>query len=333
MIAVEPVLSDYFYRDGEAIRCVLCPRRCKLVEGEIGSCLVRKNEGGRLVVTNYGECSSLALDPIEKKPLFHFYPGSVIFSAGTVGCNLHCIFCQNWQISQQRVSTQYFSPEALVEEASQIRGNLGIAFTYNEPLIWFEYVRDTARVARERGLKTVLVTSGTICEEPLEEILPLIDAMNVDLKAIRQSFYSKICEGFLKHTKHVIKRAWEFGCLVETTNLIIPGHNDSEEELEELTDWVASVSPDLPLHFSRYFPHYKLRVPPTPAETLERAWEIGSKKLNYVYVGNLGLPGKEDTYCKACKRPIVRRHGYFVEEFRAPGGKCGYCGAQNYLVC
>jgi len=271
------------------------------------------------------------VDPIEKKPLFHFYPGSVIFSVGTLGCNLHCLFCQNWEISQEKSGGHYLEPEQLVSRALEVPGNVGIAYTYNEPLIWFEYVLDAARLARERGLKNVLVTNGTINPEPLQELLPHIDAMNVDLKAIRQSFYSELCDGFLRATQETITTAWA-KCLVEVTNLVIPGYNDSDEDLEGLTDWVASVSPDLPLHFSRYFPAYRLRVPPTPEATLERALRIGQRKLNYVYVGNIRIPEAENTRCKACKKVIVERNGYWVGQINVRSGKCEHCGAQNYLV-
>lgn len=330
-MARAPAVSKYYVTEEDAVRCVLCPRRCKLRDGEVGSCGVRRNQSGQVVLTTYGQCSSIAVDPIEKKPLFHFYPGSAIFSVGTIGCNLHCVFCQNWQISQQSPPAHYCDPEQLVARAAEVPGNVGIAYTYNEPLIWFEYVLDTARLARERGLKNVLVTNGTINPEPLQELLPYVDAMNVDLKAIRQSFYSKMCDGFLRATQDTIEAAWG-NCLVEVTNLVIPGHNDSQEDLEELTDWLAGVSADVPLHFSRYFPAYRLRVPPTPEATLSRARQIAQRKLNYVYVGNVSIPEAEQTHCKACKKVIVERRGYMVGEIKVHHARCDYCGAENYIV-
>jgi pyruvate formate lyase activating enzyme len=326
-----PLASKYFVVEGDEVRCVLCPRRCKLREGEVGSCGVRQNRGGEVVLVTYGECTSIAVDPIEKKPLFHFYPGSVILSVGAVGCNLHCVFCQNWEISQERPPTHYCPPEQLVARALEVPHNLGIAYTYNEPLIWFEFVLDAARLAHERGLKNVLVTNGTVNPEPLQELLPYIDAMNVDLKSIRQSFYSEMCDGFLRATQATIQAAWG-NCLVEVTNLLIPGYNDSDQDLEDLTDWVAGVSPDVPLHFSRYFPAHKLRVPPTPEATLMRAIKIGQRKLNYVYLGNLRTPGGEHTHCKSCHKVIVARSGYLVEGVKVHGGRCDYCGAENYLA-
>ena len=282
--------------DGKC-QCHLCPRECLIAEGKSGSCFVRKNVGGRLWATNYGECSSIALDPIEKKPLFHFYPGRQILSLGTIGCNLHCQFCQNWQISQQGVPTEECTPERAVELALSAQDNLGIAYTYNEPLIWYEFVLDTSRLARQRGLKNVLVTNGLINREPLENLLPYIDAMNVDLKGMNEQFYRRVCGWAYEPVLETISTAVG-KCLVEVTTLLVPGHNDDLAELEGMVDWLAGISPDIPLHFSRYFPNYHFQAPATPEETLLRAREIALKQMSYVYVGNIRLPGAEDTHCK-----------------------------------
>ncbi|UCB57283.1 MAG: AmmeMemoRadiSam system radical SAM enzyme [Candidatus Omnitrophota bacterium] len=269
------------------VRCLLCPHVCLLKKGEVGRCGVRQNEYGRLYSLIYGEVTSCALDPIEKKPLYHFHPGEHILSLGTKGCNLKCPWCQNWAISQEYAScpTEKLSPQEAVSRAKELN-SFGIAYTYNEPFIWYEFVYDTALLGHKEGLKNVLVTNGYVNQKPLEEIISLIDAMNIDVKSMDDNFYKKYCDGRLSP----VLRTAEFSaarCHVEITNLIIPTLNDSRENFQKLTDWVAEkLGKDTPLHFSRYFPAYKMDIPPTPIETLKAAEEIARKKLRYVYLGN-----------------------------------------------
>jgi len=269
--------------------CPVCPRRCALGEGQPGFCRARKNEGGAVVCANYGRVTSLALDPIEKKPLARFHPGSFILSAGSYGCNLRCSFCQNSDISMAGgdVGSTYVSPEALVAAAARekARGNIGLAFTYNEPLIGYEYVYDCALLAHEEGLKIVLVTNGTVCEEPLLKLLPFVDAMNIDLKAFTEEAYQKL-GGWLDVVKRTIERSAQ-ACHVEVTTLVVPGFNDSEREMEREAAWLASLDPNIPLHISRFFPCYRMRdASPTPVPAVYRLRDIAAKKLNYIYTGN-----------------------------------------------
>jgi len=312
--------------EGLKVRCRLCPHLCGIADGAAGKCGVRENRGGTLFAVSYGRTVTANLDPIEKKPLYHFMPGSVILSIGPNGCTLACDNCQNWHISQELVSTQYLAPEELCALASR-GGSIGVAFTYTEPLLWFEYLKDAVPLLRAKGLKSVLVTNGFLNEEPSREIAPLIDAFNVDLKGIRDEFYKEICGGRVEPVKRFIEIASAVSH-VEVTNLVIPGLNDATEDFEDLVDWLAGVSSDIPLHFSRFFPQYRMNDrPPTPKETLERAFTIAKKKLRYVYVGNISIDGTEDTRCAKCGEAVVRRTGYEAEVL-APGGKCPACGTQ-----
>lgn len=271
--------------------CMLCPHRCALQEGQTGFCRARGNRQGRIESLNYGKITSLALDPIEKKPLRRFHPGSFILSVGSFGCNLRCAFCQNYEISQsgQEIPSRMILPEELAELAKSLTkkspGNLGAAFTYNEPLIGWEYLLDTARLLRAQGLKTVLVTNGMIMEKPLRELLPWVDAMNIDLKAFRQDFYDW-AGGDLETVKQTIRLSAE-ACHVEITTLILPGKNDSEEEIERESDWLAEIDPSLPLHISRYFPRYQSSLPATPSDTIHRLMAAAQRHLRFVYPGNL----------------------------------------------
>ena len=313
--------------EGGKVKCLLCPRSCTLNTGQRGFCRVRANLDGVLYAVGYGETVSLAMDPMEKKPLYHFYPGSYILSLGCNGCNLACLFCQNWQISQSDVPTTYVSPERLVDLAVKHR-SIGLCFTYSEPLIWFEYILDAAKVGRPRGLKMVLVTNGIINPEPLGELLPWIDAMNVDLKSMNPDFYRKLSLGPFRDTVlHTIEEAHKAGVWVEVTNLVIPGHNDSKGELEELVDWLSALSPSIPVHFSRFFPHYRLDdVPPTPVGTLAMAWEMAREKLEYVYVGNVWNPQWATTYCPDCGETLIVREGYSQPRINLKNGSCPSCG-------
>ncbi|MCX7843742.1 MAG: AmmeMemoRadiSam system radical SAM enzyme [Clostridia bacterium] len=283
-------LAKYFDKIEEGkVHCHLCPHHCVIKPEGLGACRARKNIDGNLFSLNYGKITSAALDPIEKKPLFNFYPGSRILSAGSFGCNLKCSFCQNWKIAHDTPRAQELSPLELTEKATELipHGNIGIAYTYNEPSIWYEYVLKASKLAKDKGLVNVLVTNGFIERKPLEELLPSIDAMNIDVKAFTAGFYNDICKASLDNVKQTVELASR-KCHVEVTTLVIPGLNDSMEEIERLSEWLSSISREIPLHLSRYFPNYKmLDVPPTPKETLYKAKEIASRHLAYVYAGNL----------------------------------------------
>lgn len=272
-------------------QCPICPRKCSLNEGQIGFCRGRACIEGQVVPINYGRFTSLALDPIEKKPLYHFFAGSRILSIGSFGCNLRCPFCQNYQISMagiEDIPHQKITPWELVDLAQKLArepaGNLGVAFTYNEPFISYEFVRDCAVLLKQAGLKTVLVSNGHINSEPLWELLPLIDAMNIDLKGFSQTYYDYV-GGNLECVKQTIAESYN-KCHVEVTTLIVPTKNDSMAEMEAEAAWLASLSPEIPLHLSRYFPRYKCEIEMTPVETLHKLRETAQKYLKFVYVGN-----------------------------------------------
>lgn len=272
-----------------ALTCLLCPKKCTLSPGQTGFCRARANTGAAIACTNYGKLTALNLDPIEKKPLMAFYPGSRILSAGSYGCNLSCPFCQNSSLSMADASTEtvFYSPNALLDQGRRLvsSGNIGIAFTYNEPLISYEYVRDCARLFRSEGLKTVLVTNGTILEEPLLDLLPEIDAMNIDLKGYSAGYYRWL-NGDLATVKNTIALSAK-RCHVEVTALILPGKNDGEAEMDALSAFLASVRPDLILHVTRFFPRYRvLNLSPTPVETIRRLREVALRHLHTVYTGN-----------------------------------------------
>ncbi len=317
----------------ERVLCRLCPHHCRINPGKRGICRVRVNRGGELVTENYGRMASLALDPIEKKPLFHFFPGQTILSAGTFGCNLSCSFCQNFSLAHETPATQYMSPETLcmITDRAKAQGSVGMAFTYNEPSIWYEYIWDCARLLKEQGLKVVLVTNGYMDPEPLKKILPYIDAMNIDVKAFTNTFYKKLCKGTLEPVLRTVEAAAEH-TLVEVTTLLIPGENDQIGEVESLSRWLASVNPKIPLHLSRYHPAYKYQLePPTPEETLLEAQEIARHYLTFVYLGNV-LKGN-DTYCLDCQSLLIRRTYYQTELVNFQDGRCTACGSLlDYIV-
>ena len=270
--------------------CPVCPHHCLLAEGQTGRCRARKNRNGKIVSINYGKLTSLMLDPIEKKPLRRFFPGSRILSVGSFGCNLACPFCQNYEISMadsRQAHWREAAPEALAGLAQeyQSRGNIGVAFTYNEPLVGYEFVRDTARLVRERGMKNVLVTNGCAELSVLEELLPYVDAMNIDLKGFAGEWYERL-GGDLETVKRFIARAAQ-DCHVELTTLIVPGENDSEEEMEREARWIASLDRKIPLHVTRFFPQYRMAdKAPTPVERVYRLRNTAAQWLRYVYVGN-----------------------------------------------
>jgi pyruvate formate lyase activating enzyme len=329
---MEKVEARYYDRlDNGHVKCNLCPAECHIAPSRQGICMIRTNENGTFYASEYGKTIAMNIDPIEKKPLYHFRPGSKIFSIGPNGCNFGCVFCQNWSISQIQASSRYISPQNLVNLAGA-EGSIGVAYTYTEPLIWFEYVIDSAILLRQSGQNVVLVSNGYINEKPARELFEYVDAANFDLKSIRPDFYRKICKGKLEDVQRTIKIAFEMGVHVELTNLLIPGHNDSDDEIKELVDWVEALSPKIPLHFSRYFPHYKLDAPPTPEERLKFAHQEAKKKLSYVYVGNIDGIGDSNTVCQNCGAALIERNGYSVRVVGLDGKTCKKCGTLSDIV-
>lgn len=311
--------------------CDLCPIGCRLREGQTGPCGTRANRGGRMVPLHYGRIVSAAVDPIEKKPLYHFHPGRPILSVAAPGCNLHCAFCQNWSISQQpEAPTRPASPADVVALARR-EGSLGIAYTYSEPLVWYEFVRDTARLARQAGLLNVVVTNGFLCAEPLAELLPLLDAANVDLKSMDDAFYRKVCKARLAPVLAAIRQAHAAGVHLELTNLVIPGYNDAPEQIDRLVDFVADLDPEIPLHFSAYHPAWQLDAPPTPRATLERAHAQARRRLRHVYLGNTAGELGRDTLCPGCGAVAIARRGLGAT-VRLRDGACPDCGTRLPVV-
>jgi pyruvate formate lyase activating enzyme len=319
--------------DDGRIQCDLCPRDCRLHEGQRGACFVRKMEAGKMVLTTYGRSSGFCVDPIEKKPLNHFYPGTSVFSFGTAGCNLACKFCQNWDISKSRDMDRLMdaaSPEEIAQAAKQ-HGCKSIAYTYNDPVIFAEYAIDTARACREAGLKNVAVTAGYIHAEPRVEFYSLMDAANVDLKGFTDDFYVKYCGGHLQpvlDTLAYIKHQTDVW--LEITTLLIPTVNDSDQEIRQLSEWIQKeLGPSVPLHFSAFHPDYKmLDLPPTPAETLRRARRIAMETgLYYVYTGNVHDLEGDTTYCPSCRSPVIGRDWYEIPFYHlTEDGHCPHCG-------
>jgi pyruvate formate lyase activating enzyme len=316
---------------GGQVRCHICPHECTIAPGHTGICLCRKNFDGTLRPLNYGQITATMMDPMEKKPLYHFFPGSKIYSIGTWGCNFKCDFCQNWNISQQAAATEFVSPEETVQRALAAK-SIGIAYTYNEPMIWFEYVRDTAKLARAAGLKNVLVTNGYVNEGPLDKLLEVVDAMNIDLKGFTEEFYQRRPRGRLSPVLETAVRAAQ-RCHVETTTLLIPGQNDFREEIIALRDWIyKNLGPDSPTHVSAYTPRYKAREPATsPSEVLE-ACKILEKKLHFVYAGNIVAGDLSNTRCYNCGAAAVQREGYHVKAEGLSGGACASCGQNLKMV-
>ena len=315
------------------IRCELCPRECVLGPWQRGDCRVRISDGEKLVTLVYGKPCAVNVDPVEKKPMFHFLPGSGAFSIATAGCNLHCKFCQNWDISQSNAedtNNADLSPEEVVNLAIRHRC-ASIAYTYSEPIIFYEYMYDTASIARSRGVKNIMVTAGFINEKPLRELCGLIDGANVDLKAFTEDFYRDICFGRLDTVMRTLEIMVEEGVYVEITNLIVPTLNDKEDEIRKMCAWIVGALGDrVPLHFSRFHPMYQLQgLYPTPVAVLERAAEIAAQEgVKYVYVGNVPGSRLESTWCPACGMVLVGRRGYSVLELNLTGGRCKFCGEE-----
>lgn len=314
------------------IQCTICPRNCKLSEGQAGFCQIRKNINNEIVLTSYGYNTGLSVDPIEKKPLYHFYPGSKVLSFGTLGCNMGCLFCQNWHISKSKADPKIneTSPEKIVELALKL-GCKSVAFTYNDPVIFFEYAIDTAKLCRDNGIKTVAVTAGYINPEPRKEFFTYMDAANIDLKAFSEAFYRKNClaqfEPILDTIKYVKK---ETNCWLELTTLLIEDENNSPEEIKKECEWIVeNLGTDVPLHFSAFHPDYKfMDHRPTKISTLMLAYGIAKNAgIKYVYTGNVLDNQTSTTYCHACNKPIITRNGYRIVEESLQKGHCNFCGA------
>ena len=332
-IQSDTVATDYWHVLGDGrIQCDLCPRVCKLRDGQRGLCFVRARESDGIVLKSYGRSSGFCVDPIEKKPLNHFLPGTPVLSFGTAGCNLACKFCQNWDMSKSRemdTLADSASPESLARAARQLDCR-SIAFTYNDPVIFMEYAVDAAQACREQGIRSVAVTAGYICDAPREKFFRHMDAANVDLKAFSERFYYKITGAHLAPVLETLRYLkHETDVWLEITTLLIPGENDSDRELEELTQWVAEeLGPDVPLHFTAFHPDWRMRdIASTPPQTLSRARGIGiAAGLRYVYTGNVHDPAGGTTYCHHCQAPLVQRDWYVLQGWNLDGqGRCRQC--------
>ena len=330
------VRTKYWHRlDDGRVQCDVCPRACKLREGQRGLCFVRACESDEIVLTTYGRSSGFCVDPIEKKPLNHFLPGSAVLSFGTAGCNLSCRFCQNWDISKSReidTLADAASPEQVATAAVAL-GCASVAFTYNDPVVFLEYAVDVADACRARGVKAVAVTAGYVCNEPRVEFYARMDAANVDLKAFTEEFYEQTCAGHLQPVLDTLEYLrHETDVWFEITNLLIPGKNDSAEEIDAMTSWIVErLGPDVPVHFTAFHPDYKmLDTPPTPPHTLTRAREIAlANGIRHAYTGNVLDVDGQSTYCHACGERVIERDWYRLGEYRVTDdGRCAACGSQ-----
>lgn len=314
----------FYKEDGNYIKCYLCPHNCSLSEGKFGACKLRTVKNNIPIVINYGEVTSANVDPIEKKPLYHFKPGRDILSVGTFGCNMSCSFCQNYEISQNKPSSEFIDIDKLISLIINIPNNVGIAFTYNEPFMWYEYVYDVAKKIKEydKSISIILVTNGFVNKEPLEKILPFIDAMNIDLKGFTQKYYNEICGATIEPVLETIKIATKY-THVEITTLMVSDENDSVEEIVGISKFLSSIDKNIPLHLSRYFPNYKMKNQPTLVENIMKAKEEAKKYLNYVYVGNIAGVDN-NTYCPNCGYNLVTRDIYTTNS-HIKGDKCPNC--------
>ena len=321
------------YRRAEGVKvdCFLCNHHCSISDGGYGICGVRENKGGSLYTHAYGELIAQHIDPIEKKPLYHFLPGSTSFSIATIGCNFQCGFCQNWQISQTKeagkigLRSQPVKPEEIVRQAKRA-GSKSISYTYTEPTIFFEYAYETAQLAKEQGLSNVFVTNGYMTEEAIQMIHPCLDAANIDLKSFSEDYYRKLCKGKLAPVLKSIELMRRLNIWVEVTTLVLPGQNDSPEELKKIAEFLAGVDKAIPWHISRFHPQYKMDdLDSTPVRTLQQAYEIGKQAgLKYVYLGNVMGEGN-DTYCFQCHKPVIERWGFSIRQYRIKQGRCLHC--------
>ncbi len=323
-------LNPFYRVEGDKIVCLLCRHYCKLKDGQVGICGVNKNENGKLVNLVYGKVSAINIDPIEKKPLYHFLPGTTSLSIGTVGCNFQCPFCQNWQISQSKdINNSYeVTPKQLVDLAVE-KGCKSISYTYNEPTIFYPFAKDVALLAKEKGLKNVFVSNGFESPEIIEDMVGVIDAFNIDIKGFNSQYYKKYLKGGLEGVLDTLKRLKEKNFWVETTTLIVPGDNDSDEELSKIANFIAKeLDANTPWHISAFHPDYKVQdKEATSLETLKRAYDIGkSAGLNFIYMGNVALPSI--TYCPNCHEELIVRNGYLLVKNEIKDGKCPKCNTK-----
>lgn len=323
--------SFYEKLENKLVQCFLCPKKCIIPPGKYGFCRARKNIDGTLYSMGYSNPCSFAIDPIEKKPFFHFLPSTWTFSIASAGCSLRCKFCQNWEISQyspEETRNVYLPPERVVEYALKYKCP-SIAYTYSEPMNFYEYMLDTAKIAKQKGIKNIVHTAGFVNSEPLENLCKYLDAVNVDLKGFNKDYYRNICEGELDVILNTLKILKRNKIWIEITNLIVPGYNDKSEEIKNMCLWIKNnLGEETPLHFSRFQPRYlMLHIPSTPVETLEKAVKIAKEVgLKYVYIGNVENSQYEDTYCPKCGKLLINRYGFSVLENNIVNGKCKFCG-------
>lgn len=328
----------YITLKNNKVRCELCPWNCELNSGQTGICKVRTNENGRLTTSVYNKVATLGVDPIEKKPLYHFHPGENVLSIGEVGCNLQCNFCQNHRISQCYASEfdgfHNISSEKIVNEALKTWNNIGIAYTYNEPLTFYEFLLDTAKLAKKSGLKNVVVSNGYINNNPLKKLLPAIDAFNIDLKAFSEDFYRKQTKGKLEPVLQTLKIIAESKAHLEITNLVIPRLNDDENEFEKMIKWIAKeLGQQIPIHLSRYFPQYKMKQSPTPIKKMEQLYTIAKQHLQHVYLGNVSDKKRSSTFCSNCNGLLIERNHYKTEINKIDSeGNCKSCGSFAHTI-
>jgi pyruvate formate lyase activating enzyme len=317
---------------GSYAKCQLCPKGCVISEGQRGDCGVRENRQGRLYTMTYGNPCAVHADPIEKKPFYHFLPGSLAFSLATAGCNLHCQYCQNFEISQakpEQLDNYDLPPEKVVGAAIQYECPV-IAYTYSEPTVFYEYMLNSARLGRANGLRSVVISAGYINPGPLRELCHAVDAIKIDLKGFNEAFYRKVCDATLQPVLHTLETIAQEGVHLEIVNLVVPTLNDDEDEMKEMAHWIVErLGPDVPTHFSRFQPMYKLvNLPPTPVETLERLHTIAKEAgIRYAYIGNVPGHPADNTYCHRCGEMIIKREGFSIADYHITReGKCEYCG-------
>jgi pyruvate formate lyase activating enzyme len=330
-----PVLKEaMFYEkmENDKVLCYLCSHHCRISNGKFGICNVRENRGGILYTHAYGELIARNIDPIEKKPLYHFLPGSRSFSIAAIGCNFQCGFCQNWQISQVTESktlglpSEEVRPEDVVRQA-MASGTESLSYTYTEPTIFFEYAYEVGQLAKKNGLYNVFVTNGYMTKEAIQTIRPYLDAANIDLKSFRDDYYRKVCKGRLAPVLESIERMKRLNIWIEVTTLVVPGQNDSEEELKKIANFLAGLDLSIPWHISRFYPQYKMEdLESTPVETLNIAYDVGKTAgLRYVYLGNVGKGN--NTYCYQCRALLIERYGFSIQNYRIREGRCPQCGS------
>lgn len=321
--------AKYWHQEHDKIRCELCPHYCLIASEETGRCHIRVNQNGQLLATAYGQVTACAVDPIEKKPLYHVKPGQPIFSIGSTGCNFKCVFCQNWEISQGHGATTTMTPEQVTDQALQT-GCCGVAYTYNEPIINIEYILDCVQVVKAQGLINVMVSNGYINSKPLEALLPWIDAWNIDLKSMSDSFYREVCGGQVKPVKKTIEQIAAAAHL-EVTHLMVTDPRHTRAHTEKLIDWLAGVSTNIPLHLSRYFPQYQYTAEATSAEVMQAAFEYGQEKMKWVYLGNIQQEANPTT-CPQCHAVLIERHGFQGVQSSLTRPQCPHCQEPFYGI-